>query len=600
MKSLEDIVTTHKARLGELGPLHAAALEVQQVYDGELVVPLPELDKNEKAAVPNLLKQGLDQMAMRISSVMADVYYPPDRPGFKNSEENARTKRRANLGWWEHSKMKLLDARRARHLLGYATSPVVIRPDFDAGVPSWQLRHPLCAFPAGTTNPDDVLPDDCIFTYTRTLGWLKRQYPDQYLLLRKNQQSGSEQKITLIEYMDDMEIVLAVMGETTVDPYNTQSGTMPYVEVERIENRAGIPLAIVPGRITLNKRQGAYEGMVGLYQRQAALMALEYIAVKKGVFADEWLVARPNEVGTIVQQADGLRGIMGKIQGGELHTVVNNPSYQTNQTIALLDQYQKMEGGIPNEFFGQSTTNVRTGKRGDSILSAVVDFPVQEAHNIFEVSKEDENRVAVATARAYFGNEKKSFYVNWKGAKGHVDYTPNDDFLTDSNTVSYAHAGADVNSLIVGIGQMIGVGLISKELGRELNPMVDDPEREKDRVIDEALEQAQLAALQQAAVAGQLAPADLSRIRLLVRTNQKELDEAIQQVQEEIQSRQATSGPAGTPEAPVAPGSPEAQPGLGAPGSTAPAGTIAPTENEQGLGALMSALRSGARSGAAA
>lgn len=588
----DEIVALYRLRLMDAGPLHSAAKEVADTYHGDIVIPLPEMDRDEKRAVPNLLAQGANQLAMRISSTTPDVFYPPDRPGFKNSEEQARTKRKANLGWWEHSNMKLVDGRRARQLLCFATAPVLIRPDFNFEIPIWQIRHPLHTYPAAVPNPDDVHPDDCIFTFTRPLAWLLRQYPDKAAALSKGDKPSGDKKFTLLEYVDGEDFVLIVLGEQA-GQYDTVRGA-PHVELERTPNRGDGCPAVVPGRITLDRRQGAFDGMVGLYQRQAKLMALEAIAVEQGVFPDEWLVSRPNETAAIIREADGRAGIRGIVKGGEVTSMVTNPSYKTDQTISQLERYQKMEGGIPDEFMGQSTTGVRTGRRGDSILSAVVDFPVQEAQRIFETSKEAENRVAIGVARGYFGDKSKSFYVNWKGAKGFVDYTPNKDFISDANIVTYAHAGADVNSLIIGIGQMIGVGLISTELGRELNPMIDDPEREHDRVVVESLEKALLMSLDQGAGSGAIAPSDLARIMELVSTNAKDLAGAIQQVQQEAQARQATSGPPGTPTGPVPAGAPEAQPGISAPGSSAQAGAIQASPDESGLAGLMAALRGGA------
>lgn len=588
-RSTEEIVALYNDRRSDMGPLHARAKDVTDAYNGDLAVPVPELDKNEKRAVPNLLRQGLDQMSMRIASTVPDIYYPPERPGFKQSEDDARTRRRANLGWWEHSNMKLLLSRRARHLIGYASSPIVIRHDFVADVPRWEMRHPLHTYPGATINPDDVHPDDCIFDMQRTAKWLRDNYYVPFSALNRANAKPNE-KINMIEYVDGDELVLICLGDTAANSSYGGKGR-PWVELERIPNRSGVCPAIVPGRVTLDRAGGAYDGMVGLYQRQAKLMALEVIAVQKGIFANEWLVARQGENPAIIVQADGLRGVTGIVRGGTIEHITDNPGYKTDQTIAQLERAQRLEAGIPAEFGGESTTNVRTGRRGDSILSAVVDFPIQEAHRVLETSLATENRVAIACAKAYAGDKPRSFYVNWKGAKGPVQYTANRHFKTDANIVTFSHAGADINSLIIGIGQMIGVGLISKELGRELNPMIEDPETEHDRTIVESLEAALLGSLQQQAVAGALPPADLARIMELVSEADTTLVQAVMQTQMEAQERQATEGPTGA----VVPGAPEAQPGLAMPGMGAEAGTIGPTENEKGLASLMTSLGHGAR-----
>lgn len=296
----------------------------------------------------------------------------------------------------------------------------------------------------------------------------------------------------------------------------------------------------------------------------------------------------------IVTVADGRRGIVGEVRGAEIQIPRAQPGYMTAQTIDRLERYERMTGGIPAEMQGQSQTNVSTGRRGDQLLSAVVDFPVAEAQHIFERALEHENKMAVAVAKGWFGNESKSFYVGrGKGAKGRVDYVPNRDFVSDSNVVAFAHAGSDANALIVEVGQMLGVGIMSKNTAMNLVPLIDDPMGEQEHIVAESLESALLSSLAQQAQSGQLSAVDIARIKTKLVSDQSSLEAAVMAVHSEKQTEQATSGPPGSPEGPVASGSPEAQPGL-APGAPQGAGAIGPTQGEQGLSQLLGALKGGA------
>ncbi len=134
MKSPEEIVGLLRERESNLEPSFARMRRVRAAYDGDIVVPLPELDDNEQVAVANLLAQGLDQTAMRIASVMPDVVMPPTKDDQKQAEKRASTRRRAVLGWWQHNRMDIKLSKRARHMLGYASSPVSLRYD----------RRPAC------------------------------------------------------------------------------------------------------------------------------------------------------------------------------------------------------------------------------------------------------------------------------------------------------------------------------------------------------------------------------------------------------------------------------------------------------------------------
>jgi hypothetical protein len=231
---------------------------------------------------------------------------------------------------------------------------------------------------------------------------------------------------------------------------------------------------------------------------------------------------------------------------------------------------------------------VRTGRRGDSIMAAVTDFPVQEAQEVLAAALEEENRRAVAIMKECFGSRKTSFYMREKNTAQAVTYVPNDAFETDVNRVTYAMAGADANGLVVGLGQRVGLGTLSKRSAMEIDPMVPDPEGEHDRVTGEALEAAVLASLQAQAQQGAIPPHDMGRIAQLVVANKQNLFDAIEQVQKEAQARQASNGAPGDPNGPVDPGSPEAQPGLAQPGMGAEAPVAQPP---QGLGNVSQLLR---------
>ena len=70
MRTVEEIVELYNQRRIAAGPVHNQMRRVRELANGDVIVPLNELDKNAKASVANLLVQGLDQMSMRISSTM--------------------------------------------------------------------------------------------------------------------------------------------------------------------------------------------------------------------------------------------------------------------------------------------------------------------------------------------------------------------------------------------------------------------------------------------------------------------------------------------------------------------------------------------------
>lgn len=366
--------------------------------------------------------------------------------------------------------------------------------------------------------------------------------------------------------------------------------------LERAPNLAGICLAVVPGRVTLGDTVGQFDGLIPMYYKQARLDALEYIAIEQGVFPKQWLVGNPGETPKVVAMADGRKGVIGVVKGGQIHDESLNPGYKTSQAIDRLASEQRLEGNVPAEMQGVSSTNIRTGRRGDEVLANGIDFGIQEAQRAFEMSLQAENRRGIAVTKAWFGKQPHSFYVNWKGAKGKIDYVPDELFGTDHNVVKYAMAGSDLNGQVVRMGQKLGAGLISKDTARKMDPEIDDADHETQQIIAEQVEQAFLQGLAQQMMTGAMNPVDAAAFVKYVKVGDMDPIEAFEKVQAEAQARQATTGAPGTPEAPAQPGSPEAQPGVAAGPAGVPAGVAVPPPGPSQVD-LQSILRMAGKAG---
>jgi len=589
MRTVEEIVAMFTARRNAYGPVLERMREVREMTRGELIVPLNELDRSARASVANLATQGIDQMAMRVASTLPAPYFPPLKDGVEQSAKMARMRKRAMESMWDHNRFDLKMRRRARLLLAYGTSPVVLKPDFKRNLPVWQVRNPLDTYPAMTEDADDIVPENVIFSYTKDAAWLLKNYGPQVANLNMGKVTR-DSRYRILEYVCANELVLVAMGAE--DGTNSESGWAEAVEIERIPNRTGMPLAVVPKRITLDEVRGQFDNMVGMFYTRARLQALTEIAIERGIFPDEYLIARPGENPEIIQTADGKMGQLGVVKGGDIQQLQTNPGYKTDVAMDRIERQERLEGGIPAEFGGESASNIRTGRRGETVLAATVDFKVQEAQKIFEASIFEEDRIAIAIEKSYWGEQPKSFFIAGKQTNAKVDYVPSKIWETDFHYVTYPSSGSDVNALIVGLGQRLGTGLMSKESAREADPLITDPELEHDRIVAEGVEAALLSSLQSQAADpnGPYQPADLAFIARMVGTDKMNLAEAIEAAQKRAQERQAAQAPAG---------SPETMPGLAMPGMGAeqPAG---PPAGPPALGDLIARLRGGQQAGAAA
>ena len=596
----QEVIQLYRQRLSFYGPLHQKMKIIQAIYNGTMEIPLPDMEDSTMPSVPNLLAQGVDQMAGRITSVVPSVTFSSIKPGVRVSDRRALNASSAVTGWWQSDRLSMKMKQRGRHQIAYGMSPVVIRWNNKDKRPTWQVRHPLETYPSTDILPGHLSPTDCIFAYRRSVAWLRSKgYGDKLRALTGETEMPNDASILLLEYVNTEQTMLIAAGYKSVDPYAMiemeSNGTqMRGVILENYANMSGDENPVViPMRITLDTAGGQFDNMIGMYYQQAKLMALETIAVEKGIFPDTYLVSRSGEVGRFLDGPhDGRTGMVNIIAGGDIKEVQSQPGYLTNPTIDRLERSQRLTAGIPAEFGGESGSNIRTGRRGDAVLSAVIDYPVAEAQETFAYALQEENEAAIELAKNWDGTNKRTIYVGTGNSARPVSYTANETFETKEHIVSYPASGADLNSLIIGIGQRVGLGIMSKETASTLDPYIDNPEFEHDTIIAEGLEQAIMSGLQQQAASGAIAPLVVAKVMKLVRSDKMELAEALNKVTEEALKEQQAEAEQ-TPDSVSANATVQAMAGPQAEGGPQ-AAVQGPNPSQQNLGSLLSTLRRGA------
>ena len=593
MRSAEEIVRLYKQRERDLMLVHGGMASVRNVYYNNVAIDLPEFDKHAKPSVPNLLQQGVDQMAGRVASVLPSPEFASTNPGTRNADRRARTAAQVIQAWWAKENLRVKHETRARHLVAYGMSPVVLRWDEKENRPFRDVRQPLTCFPDPDAFAQPHKARDVIFTYARSCGWLKANGYGAALAMFRNfnePEQADSQMLTLVEYVDTDSHQLVLLGR---DPQNMEG--QKGVLIHAYDHGLGMLPASVPFRTGLDTLQGQFDGMVDMYKAQAHLTALEIIAVEKGIFPDTYLVSRPNEIGRFIDGPhDGRSGKVNVIAGGDVRTENAQPGYLTNPTIDRLERAQRQNGGIPAEWGGESPTNVRTGRRGDAVLAAATDVTLAGCQSIFKDALEYENAVAIEMAKKRDGGNTRTIFVGTGQSQRKVTYVASNVFETSEHALHYPAIGSDINALSIGLGQRVGMGTMSKETAAERDPWIDDPEVEKDRITAESLEAAMLAGLQQQAQAGAIPPAVLARVTQIVKSDQLELADAITKATEEFvekqqeemaaQQQQQQAGPPGA-EAMVA--------AAGAPAMAGPPPAAIPGANEgqQNLSGLLASLR---------
>ena len=572
--------------------------DICRMYNGDVIIPMPEMDESEKPSIANLLAQGVDQLAIRISSRMPDTDFPSIDMTNDRANERAHDARLAVLAWWDMNDLDLKFARSSRHYVGYGSTALLVKPVsanyFDKRkMPHWHVASPLNTFPAPSSDLDCIEPRDVIVLRQQTLAWLQARYPAQAHNLYKGKAARPDTIFDLLEYNDENETVLVVVGQKRgrYDYGDYAQGVSSCELLERYENRAGICLGVMAGRITMDRLQGHFDQIMGMFMTQAQLQAYALIGVRRTIFPEQWVVSHPQAPGEarIVAYADGKQGDIGEIANGTMLTVTPQISQMVGVEIDRMERNTRVGMQLPAEVGGEAGTNIRTAKRGSEVMGSAMDPNIGEAQMVYERLFQAADERAIALAKAEWGNRKVSFYMPKNGKQnGPGQYTPNDVFDSDFHFVKFSMPGVDAAGIPIEIGQRLQTKIMSLQTGREEDPMIEDAQAEGVQVQVEALEGSALAAIEQQAQLPQGAM-DIHEIALMIQIRKSHpewgIAEVIAEAQKQTQEKQAALAAQQPP--PGAPPSPDQMPGMAqAPPPGAPPGGPPP-----GIAQILQQLR---------
>ena len=595
--TFEEIVGIIRQRQDIQSPLLSKMIEIKERYNGEYVIPLPSMDEEPvlPPLTPALISENIDAIAQRAASVTPYIGCPaidPSKERGKRSRQYADIRKRALAATWYQNKYKLKMRRAYRHLAGYATTALVVNPDFENGMPKIEVRDPLGVYPEPQAAENYDVPRNCAFVYGKSGDWLRANYP------AARQENGGpvasddnarQELWDVCEWIDEQDIVIGIMGPR----YNHFNQTYPYhstqLELSRYVNLAGMPCVITPGRVTLDKISSSVSNIVGMVDLMAKLMALELIAQEKAIFPDRYIIGRSGQVPMIVggEWKDGREGevnvLLDAEQIGELR---GSPDQNTNIAIDRLERNARVSTGTVPQIGGESYGALRTGRGIDALMGASLDPRIQELQEIMEGHLPHLNECLFATYKGYWGGKTISTFTGYAGDFGQVEFTPDEHFETFDNVVSHSVPGADVQGTTIQLGQLLQMKGISLSTFRTKHPFIEDPEAEGRRVDEEQLEEAVLASIQQQAVQGALPIVYIAKIEKF-RKKGFDIFEAVEKADEEIRKEQAAMAPP-PEEGQVI--SPEEAMGLAGPPQALPPEAMAETGATQQQGSPQAAM----------
>lgn len=588
-------------------------IAVKDRYNGDWI--LPDLSHEAAAELPPLtpalLSETIDNFGMRAGSTLPAVRSPAvdsTKQTGKRSVAYARTRSKIITGTYHYSKFQLGLRKMYRHLTGYATAACVVIPDFEAGYPCIKVRDPLSSYPDPKTGEDFTPPENIGFIYGKSVDAIIRHFPSARSVIPVN--ARDEEIWELVEWIDAEHIVVGLLGPRYHNHMTRLEPQRYAMELKRWPNRAGRVTAICPSRVTLDRIASQLVHVTGITDVMAKMMALDIMAKEKGIFPDRFVLGRSGLTPQIIggEWQDGRTGKMNMVLDAEnIGNLPFSPDPTSTQAIDRLERNARISSGLVPQMGGETYGALRTGRGIDALMGAAVDPRIQEMQEIMEAWLPDLNESIFATYKGYWGSKQFVMISGWPLDSGELTFTPNEHIETYSNTVQYPVAGADVQSVNIILGQMLGADAISRRTFRERHPWIGDAAEESARVDEETFERAALQALLNKVMTDQMPLIALAEIEKARRADPNgDIFTAMEVADRKMKEQQATPPPP-APDGMNAP--PENMPGMetgpalpqdvagalpagataGAPGAP-PGASIGPTENMRGLRELMNAL----------
>lgn len=570
MRSFDEIVQLVLHMQREQGPLILKMRDILDRYDGDWILPVPEVpeEPDMPQLTPALIGEAVDNMAMRAASVRPTVYCPallPHKDVGPRSRQYATVRRRIIAATYHDSKWLLGRRRFYRHLSAYHTGSLVVVPNFEDERVHIEVRDPLGTYVEPQAHEQLRSPEYVAFVTRHSGEYLRGMYP------KVRSENGGPiaaqdmyQLWDVVEWYDTEQILWGLMGpvEQYGNHINQRWYNAPWMQLSpAFPNKAGVIPAVVPHNVSLGRIASRIGSLIGNIDLQAKLMALNIIAQEKAIFPDVYAIGRQSGQPQVIggRWKDGREGDVNMLMDVEAVGVLRTtPDPATLQMTDRLERNFRTSTGLVPQFGGETYGALRTGRGIDALAGMAVDPRVQEMHEISEAWMPHLNAAILATWKGYFGSKQFALFSGWPGDTGLVEFIPDKHIETTENTVSYVVAGADVIQQTQILGSLFGAKAISSRTFRAKHPWIDDPEREGALVDEEQFEDALKQTILQQMMSGQVPVMLAVRIRNYMQQGH-DIFKAVEMADEEIRKLQATEAPP-APEGMVAP--PESMPGI--------------------------------------
>ena len=591
----------------------AEMARVQDHYNGDYVIPWienAELGDDWPSLAPSLVADAVDNLAMRASSMFPDIHCPAidwAKQSGVRSREYARIRERMLQYSYHSSRLQLGWYSIFRQLVAYATCCLIVRPGGEGyeDVPVIEIRDALTSYPNRLAAHDFSDVVNVAFVKARSAEWILKYYPEASTDrggIVNPVPSDYDRMWDLAEWVDGDQTVFGLLGPRYDDEstWNQTRSAQTGQELARWDNRTNGKCPVINlGRPTIGRVISQVAKAIGRAELIDRMSVLETMAAEKAIFPDTYIVSGQNQQASIRgnQWKDGRYGEPNFVDGADTIGTLNvPPDFGSKSTIDRLERNFRVSTGLIPQYGGETYGAMRTGRAQDALMGAAMDPRIQELQTTTETWLPTLNEIIFETYKGWWGNKTYHVFSGSFSDNAEVEFKPNTHVETTASLCSYPIAGADVQETSIALGQLLGVGAISKKYFRKRHPWIQNDDMMNEEIQEETLEEAAFQSLIQRAMTGELPVTYLAMVEkhLRTQTEGKDIFNAILKADEEIRRQQATEAPLPEPGQVAAPEQQlgiEAGPaGVAQPPPPDTTGLGPPPQGAQDLQALLSAL----------
>ncbi len=531
--------------------------EWQDAYDNlariarnEFIMEWPDGRREQvDPSVPNMVDIASKDRAAVIAATMPQVLCQPEGPGDDAREKSDKLERivgafltmnRIQALSWEWAFDAMAGGLTVCRIMPDLTKPAAERfPVFKRLKP--QLSYPDPAFARGPNL------DSFMYSYEDYRSVVERDYGVTLDWARDGR--PMQEKVRVIERYDAdrFQVVVRSTGE---NPQNTKTAL-----IVNFAHKLGVtPISIGTSANIHGTYAGEFDAGLGLLETWHRVNTMVLDDAARKVYAQKLVynIVNPED--------DGPDAMLEKETPDGSFEYVNQP----NEVFSNMQILNALQGAVRTAYL---MPLARSGNPDESIISAA---GINASQTQFNTAVQTTQRLVIGPmleAAIEIGLKGEEIWSpnatkNVFGGQGRgyrETYTPSKDIKGYRNVrIAYGPMGGldPINQAVL-MQQFHGQGGMSTRRMLELNPMIEDPQREEKQMLREQLEQALIGSLLQRAQQGTLDPHVLAYVTQAVASDEVTLEEAITALVE----------PAPVV-APAAPG--QAAPAASASGSTSP------------------------------